>query len=97
MTQENSSFAEDVNSGMNNGGAKSRRQSAVYNDVESPAQNQYIQSVQGQQPFSPASQRMDTGGHILPGAAGMQLQVGNGFSSTLLYDFSWTGIITTVS
>ncbi|CAO3568898.1 unnamed protein product [Mortierella alpina] len=75
MSQDNSSFAEGVDGGMNSGGAKSRRQSAAYSDAESPAQHQYIQSVQGQQPFSPASQRTDTGGSLLPGAAGTQLQI----------------------
>ncbi|KAF9963966.1 hypothetical protein BGZ70_007079, partial [Mortierella alpina] len=75
MSQDNSSFAEDVDSGMNSGGAKSRRQSAAYSDAESPAQHQYIQSVQGLQPFSPASQRTETGSSLLPGAAGTQLQV----------------------
>ncbi|KAF9980997.1 hypothetical protein BGZ75_007759 [Mortierella antarctica] len=75
MSQDNSSFAEGVDSGMNSGGAKSRRQSAAFGDTESPAQNQYIQSVQSQQqPFSPASQRTDMGGNLLPGAAGIQLQ-----------------------
>ncbi|KAF9282845.1 hypothetical protein BGZ68_005719 [Mortierella alpina] len=74
MNQDNSSFAEGVDAAMNSSEAKSRRQSAAYSDVESPAQNQYIQSVQGQQPFSPASQRTDIGGNLMPGAADMQLQ-----------------------